>query len=618
MTPGREVRAVLYARCSTEEESQKNALLQQVEEGKECIKMHGWRLIRSYVESKSGTTVKGRTQFQQLYEDLERDDFEIIVIKSQDRLMRNTKDWYMFLDRMQTYGKRLYIYLENRFYTPDDSLITGIKAILAEEYSRELSKKINNAHHHRQEKGEIIVITNQTLGFRKTQDKGVEIYEPEAAAIRRMAALSASGYGSRRISKILYNEGYRRKNGAVISETAVRRAIRNPLYKGTAVMNKTHFDFATKKVEKNPEKEWMFHEHAVPAIIDEQLWDAANRQMDLRMEKGGESSKYTRGMNSGKHDLNGKLICGLCRKPYYRTFRRRYRDKAQIVEWKCSTYLYNGRKDPAYTRSQITKAESKEKEGCDNIHLEEQKLYELLEQIFQEWYQVDYPEVVRKVLGLLKRIFRESDYSRSIKSVTVRLIEIKKQMDILLDKLLDGIIPDGVYKRKQEVLEQEKERLQIQLSRYEKEAADNQRVEERIRNIETALMQDHMQQRVTVAQMMDEIDKIEVYPEYIFIHFNRLQMVGLKPDDVWDSNNGQYALKVAIGNMFNTRGQRECEKLRMLNLIQENPHMTAKQMASELNISQRAVVYRLNALKKEERIRFHGRGGHGCWVVLEK
>ena len=79
--------------------------------------------------------------------------FDIIVIKSQDRLMRNTKDWYLFLDRMQKNRKQLYIYLEHKFYTPDDALLTGIKAILAEEYSRELSKKINNAHRNRQKEG---------------------------------------------------------------------------------------------------------------------------------------------------------------------------------------------------------------------------------------------------------------------------------------------------------------------------------------------------------------------------------------------------------------------------------------------------------------------------------
>ena len=103
------LRAVIYNRCSTEEESQKDALKKQVQESKTCVAEQGWQLTDCYVEAKSGTTSKGRTEYNRLYRDLER-----------------------------------------KFYTPDDALITGIKAILAEEYSRELSKKINHAHQNRQ------------------------------------------------------------------------------------------------------------------------------------------------------------------------------------------------------------------------------------------------------------------------------------------------------------------------------------------------------------------------------------------------------------------------------------------------------------------------------------
>ncbi len=146
-------RAVIYCRCSTEEECQKDALIRQAAEARECVRRLNWSLEDEYIESRSGTSTRGREQYQRLFSDLLRDKFEIVVIKSQDRLMRNTKDWYVFVDRLVTCGKRLYLYLENRFYSADDSLITGIKAILAEEYSRELSRKINNAHRNRQKTG---------------------------------------------------------------------------------------------------------------------------------------------------------------------------------------------------------------------------------------------------------------------------------------------------------------------------------------------------------------------------------------------------------------------------------------------------------------------------------
>ena len=132
-------RAVIYCRTSTTEESQLNALENQVQEASACVKTQGWQLVDSYVESGSGTTTHGRDQYKRLYEDLLLDRFDIIVIKSQDRLMRNVKDWYLFLDRLIRCGKQLYLYLEQKFYETEDGLIAGIKAILAEDYSRELS-----------------------------------------------------------------------------------------------------------------------------------------------------------------------------------------------------------------------------------------------------------------------------------------------------------------------------------------------------------------------------------------------------------------------------------------------------------------------------------------------
>ena len=48
-------RAVVYCRCSTEEESQADALRNQVLESEACVKEQGWFLADKYVELKSGS-----------------------------------------------------------------------------------------------------------------------------------------------------------------------------------------------------------------------------------------------------------------------------------------------------------------------------------------------------------------------------------------------------------------------------------------------------------------------------------------------------------------------------------------------------------------------------------
>lgn len=252
------LRAVYYARVSTEEEKQVNALAKQCEEAEHCISSNGWNLVDMYVdEGKSGTTSKRRNEYNRLYEDMEIDKFDVIVIKSQDRLMRNVKDWYIFIDKMVKNGKRLYFYLENKWYESDDALITGIKAILAEEYSRELSKKINNSNRRRQQTGTSIITNGKLWGYNQKEGE-LTINEEEAKVVRRVFELYISGLGCRGIRKKLTQEGYLTRNSTEFAETTIKRMIKNEKYKGTVIFNKQHKDFDTKKIIKNPPKNGLY------------------------------------------------------------------------------------------------------------------------------------------------------------------------------------------------------------------------------------------------------------------------------------------------------------------------------------------------------------------------
>ena len=94
-------KAVIYCRVSTEEEKQLNALEKQIDEARSAVSNNDWFLVDEYVdEGKSGTMVKFRNEFIRLSEDLTSSKFDIIVVKSQDRLMRSTKDWYIFIDKV--------------------------------------------------------------------------------------------------------------------------------------------------------------------------------------------------------------------------------------------------------------------------------------------------------------------------------------------------------------------------------------------------------------------------------------------------------------------------------------------------------------------------------------
>lgn len=609
------MRAVIYARCSTEEESQKDALINQVREAKECVNRQNWILIDTYIESRSGTTTKGRTEYNRLYDDLQSDLFDVIIIKSQDRLMRNTKDWYLFVDRLCTQRKQLYMYLEEKFYTPDDALITGIKAILAEEYSRELSKKINNAHRNRQKNGGSVILTPNVYGFRKLPDKSVELIEEEAQIKRRMYQLCADGFGTRTIANILANEGIRKRSGKIFTESDVRRIIRNPLNMGTAVMNKVHFDFETKKTVKNSREQQFFHKNKVPATVSEELWIEANYQIDERAVRFNQKGSFPRGSNPGKYDLSRKIYCGICGSPYYRRFRKRYTDGEMIVEWKCSKYCTQGRKEEGKTRPQVSKVEMKGEKGCDNIHLDEQKLMDLLEKICVEQFAIDRDMVIRETITLLKKVIVENQDSEQMNRIANEEEKLQKQQDVLLDKLLNGTISDEIYRRKQENLEKSLAVCRDKRKQLEKQNIRMASRKQRLEEIEKHLKEGGDIERATVNEMLREIDRIIVYPTYMELVYNPLKTMGMEQE----TKGEQFQTKIHIdyGNLFDPLKQKKEDREQVVEMIREKSSITAKEIAGRLGCSLSGAQYKLIALKREGRIRFNGKGGRGFWEILK-
>lgn len=561
------VRAAIYARCSTEEESQRDALKAQAEEAREWVRKKGWELAEEYIESRSGTSTRGRNEYRRLYEDLSKNKFEIVVIKSQDRLMRNTKDWYLFIDRLTMCEKKLFLYLEQKFYSPDDGLLTGIKAILAEDYSRELSKKINNAHYNRQKNGTTVLITGNTYGYRKLPDKSVVIDEEEAAIKRNMYELCAAGYGSRKISAILREKGIVNRKGNPFSDSDIRRMIRNPINKGTVIMRKTHFDFDSKRTIRLPEEEQFVFENRIPAIVSKELWQKANDQISARYKKNAlQSTQQAKGYgwNRGKSCLSGKLCCGICGKPYYRRQQKSKNQAKSIPVWSCSVYLQQG--------------------GCRNLHIKEDDFYDFLMEnitVFpDDWTE----RISDKAKYTLKKLCMLEETQAQL-YLEDKKKQIQKQMQLLLDKLLNNVISDEIYKQRQEKLE----KALSELSQRKEESFISP--EKNFKNLEIQIY------KAMIQCLLRSIESICIYPDKLEIRKDK-KIIVLLPEEEWN---------------YYRKKQREREKI--IKLIEKNPYITAKKISELMGISLSCVQYRIRILKRDGLICFCGSGGKGYWKI---
>ena len=516
------LKAVYYCRVSTDDENQASSIVNQKEECIKTISDNNWDLIDSYIdEGKSGTTTKKRDEYNRLFSDMETDKFDIIVIKSQDRLMRNTKEWYFFIDKLVQNNKRLYFYLDRKFYSPDDALITGIKAILAEDYSRSLSKNINNAHRKRQSTGSNIVITSNTWGYDKV-NKEVVINEKEAEMVRFIYEMAAQDNGSRTIAKMLQDNGYYNRQGNKIAEQTVRRIIRNPLYKGTAVMNIMHKNFETKRTERNSPDKWIYHENIVPPIVSEELWDKANKLMDARSTTYITEDFKTKTIGSKKNcnPLTSKIVCGICGSSYWRS--TAVMKNGTQVYWCCKEYVQRGRKTKN-DRSPKGMTESKyevKNAGCDNIHLKEEDLDNVIYEIAGKIYEKSRDDIFSVATSILRQIISDgSEIDDKEKSLNQEISKVKSNRETLLDRYLDNKIDDDIYKIKDDSLKEKVCELEEELKALESKKQSISSKEERIKNLEDEIksISDY---NLSVNNIKEHIEKIEVFPTYLMFYFD--------------------------------------------------------------------------------------------------
>ena len=355
--------------------------------------------------------------------------------------MRSAKDWYVFIDKLTTNKKKLYFYLEKQFYSLDDTLITGIKAILAEEYSRDLSKKMNNMHRHRQENKGTVLLTSNTWGYDKVGKK-IVINEKEAEIVREIFNLYLEGFGIRRIVNRLNAKGVRSRNGNELSTSTITAILKNPLFKGTQIMNRFHYDFNTKQREKIPESEWIHHENAVPAIVDATIWDAVNERMKQKHIVKTQENNITviYGKHSGKHPLSGKIFCGECGSVYW--LRSREKKSGYSHYWYCSKYFKHGRKTKISADGTVEIKEC----GCDNIKLKTSDFEKVMISLIPE-SELDKKGLVNAAIEIIQQL-RQKQIDSMVTEWQASLNSVKEKQKKLNSMIANGLVEENVAKRK--------------------------------------------------------------------------------------------------------------------------------------------------------------------------
>ena len=503
-------RAVYYARISTESNEQVESFPKQCHDLEDCIKKNGWDEVDSYLdEGKSATSSKTREDYNRLLDDMSKDRYDIIVVKSLDRLNRNEMDWYYFLNELKINNKQLFIYMDNKFFEKGDAFISGIKSIINAEYSRELSRKLNNAHRRREAEGSSIMSNNRLLGYNKEKGELI-IDENEAKIVQKIYDMYVNEkLGIREIINRLDDQSITTDKGKKFGASTINRILKNEKYMGTLICNKQHKDFDTKKVLQVKKEEWIIHENRIPAIITKDQFDKAQHIRNSRRQEFNPKGSKT-GKRVSRHPLGGKIFCGECGKiMWYNAVKKTNKNLGGYrYPWMCSTFCQLGRLGTGKFPE----------EGCNKINVNDEFLTrEIIKFIDKLNTDSSKNELISSYINRAEELIVFDHEKIDIEKTLENIKDVEKKQSLLVDKYLENIIPEEVYKRKNYELENKLINLRIELEKMQSYQDAEYNKEEHLKNLRV-LCESQLNGEISYETFCDMICKIVAYNDRIEIY----------------------------------------------------------------------------------------------------
>ena len=445
-----ELRVCFYARVSTDKDEQLNSLDNQIMYFEDFIKnKENWEFAGGYIdEGLSGKSVEKRTNFLRMIKDAKNGTFDLIITKEISRFSRSTLDSIKYTQDLLSYGVGVLFQSDNiNTLLPDSELRLTIMASIAQEEVRKLSERLRFGYKRSIEKGRVLG-QNNLLGYHKNDGK-LTIVEEEAAVIHKIFDMYIEGkFGVRRIARELEKEGILSPNtGRMFGSDTIKSIILNPKYKGYYCSGKTvSIDYRQSKRIRLDDSEWnTYKDENIPAIVSEEVWDKANEIY----KKRGEKSKKNEGAYLQRYTFSGKLICSEHGTSYHRHIYRSKKRGEQEV-WNCKMYRLKGKVD-----------------GCDSPTLYTSELQEILGEIYKTIYD-GRDQVINGLMEIYSDVSDSwHDYAKEISAKESEIAKVHKNKDQLMDLLMEELISKQDFKRRNDLLNEDIERIEGEIKAIE-------------------------------------------------------------------------------------------------------------------------------------------------------
>ena len=288
-------RAAIYARVSTDKQSQLSTA-DQIRKCREYASTNGFVVCDDHIyvdEAVSGVGIDRGALCRMMDAAVSTTrPFDAVLFDDTSRLTRSTKDALGIFERMNFASVQL-VAVSQGIDSEDDQadVLVTVHGLVDSLYVKELAKKT-----HRGLEGLVLRglhAGGRCFGYTAVPvgdggSKRLTINESEAAVVRRIFELSASGVSLKTIAKTLNADcvaAPRARAGRrpTWCPTAIRAMLKRELYKGEVIWNRSKFEKVPgtnkRRRKMRAQTEWRRIQHPELAVVPVELWDKVQRRL---------------------------------------------------------------------------------------------------------------------------------------------------------------------------------------------------------------------------------------------------------------------------------------------------------------------------------------------------
>lgn len=460
----------LYTRVSTAEQNLNGySMPEQADRLQNYCKAMGWKHTKLYTDGGYSGANMERPALQQLIRDVKSHKIERVLVYKLDRLSRSQRDTLSLIEDVFLANGCEFVSMSENFdtATPFGRASIGILAVFAQLEREQIKERMHMGKLARAKQGKFGGSNRVPIGYDYIDGRLV-INEIEKPQIIQVFNDYLKGMSTYQIADKLNSAGMVHKFG-FWAENTVRNILTKKTYIG-------YIRFGG---------EWYKGEHE--PIIDNELFDRVQALMESRHQ---EALKHNRRLGRATSYLGGFLVCAQCGAKYGK-------EKSH-----CKTYNYTYY--ACYSRSKKSKKVAKS-DNCKNKLWRMEKLDNL---IFDEIRKLSFDDITPTT---------PVDRTKTLKK---SLSEVDKKISRLIDLYSDGTLSRGQLDSKIKALNEQRERLENELSIIEDEHRNklsHDEVVSMVSSIDDILSRGDFDEIRAVVSAL--IDKIEIDGDDITIHW---------------------------------------------------------------------------------------------------